>query len=260
MRKHIYETLFLVETMVSFKVVLVEPQNDGNVGAVARSMANFGFKELTMVSPCPLTEEAFKRAKHANYILRDAVVIDDFEKAIEDCFLVVGTSGIITQGEGHYVRIPLTPRELAERTQEHEERIALVFGREDMGLTQEQLLRCDLLVNIPAHDEYPILNLSHAVTVLLYELFAVQGAPSKPNPATEQEKELLFQYFSDLLEAVRYPSFRREKTNVMFRRMMGRAVPTKYEFYTIMGVLGDAVKLIERLDSMQTSGKDGDDL
>jgi tRNA/rRNA methyltransferase len=245
--------------MVSFKVVLVEPQNDGNVGAVARSMANFGFKELTMVSPCPITEEAFKRAKHANYILSDALVVDDFEKAIDDCFLVVGTSGIITLGEGHYARIPLTPRELAERTKDHEERVALVFGREDMGLTQEQLLRCDLLVNIPAHDEYPILNLSHAVTVVLYDLFALQGAPSKPNPATEREKELMFRYFSDLLEAIRYPSFRREKTNVMFRRMMGRSVPTKYEFYTIMGVLGDAVKRIKRLELGQPDDKREED-
>jgi tRNA C32,U32 (ribose-2'-O)-methylase TrmJ len=121
------------------------------------------------------------------------------------------------------------------------------------------LLRCDLLVNIQAHDEYPILNLSHAVTVVLYELFALQGAPSKPNPANEREKEQMFQYFSDLLEAVRYPSFRREKTNVMFRRMMGRAVPTKYEFYTIMGVLGDAVKRIKRMELGQPDDKREED-
>jgi len=234
--------------MVSYKVVLVRPQHDGNVGAVARAMGNFGFKELVMVDPCPLTDEAFKRAKHANYILNDATITSDFESAVSDCFLVVGTSGIVTQGEGHYIRIPLTPRELAERTVEHEGKIALVFGREDLGLTQEQLMRCDLLVHIPAHDGYPVLNLSHAVTVLLYEIFAAQGAPSKPNPATDNEKELLFRNFSALLEAIEYPSFRREKTNVMFRRMMGRAIPTKYEFYTIMGVLGGAAERIRRLE------------
>jgi tRNA C32,U32 (ribose-2'-O)-methylase TrmJ len=86
------------------------------------------------------------------------------------------------------------------------------------------------------------------VTVLLYEIFAAQGTPSKPNPATEHEKELLFRNFSALLEAIEYPSFRREKTNVMFRRMMGRAIPTKYEFYTIMGVLGGAAERIRRLE------------
>jgi tRNA/rRNA methyltransferase len=238
--------------MVSFKIVLVEPQNDGNIGAVARSMGNFGFKELTMVNPCPITDEAFKRAKHANYILEAATVVDEFEEALNDCFLVVGTSGIITQGEGNYARIPLSPREFAERVVDHEERIALVFGREDMGLTQEQLLRCDLLVHIPAHEGYPILNLSHAVSILLYELFALQNGPSKPNPATEHEKDLLFQNFADLLEAVHYPPFRREKTNVMFRRMLGRSVPTKYEFHTIMGVLGGAVKRIKRLEKGRT--------
>lgn len=235
--------------MVSFRVVLVEPQVDGNVGAVARSMGNFGFKELCMVSPCPLTEEAYKRAKHAGDILRNAQIVSSFEEAIKDCFMVVGTSGIITYGDGHFARIPVTPREFAEKSQDLEEKVALVFGREDIGLTQEQLLRCDLLVNIPSHEEYPILNLSHAVTIVLYELFTLQGKPSNTQPASDEERELMFQYFSDLLEAVRYPEFRREKTNVMFRRMMGRAVPTRWEFYTIMGVFGDATKLIKRFDS-----------
>jgi TrmH family RNA methyltransferase len=162
--------------------------------------------------------------------------------------MVVGTSGIITYGDGHFARIPITPREFAEKSRDLDEKVALVFGREDIGLTQEQLLRCDLLVNIPSHDDYPILNLSHAVTIVLYELFSLKGKPSNTQPASEEERELMFQYFSDLLEAVRYPEHRREKTNVMFRRMMGRAVPTRWEFYTIMGVFGDATKRMKRLE------------
>jgi tRNA/rRNA methyltransferase len=234
--------------MVSYRVVLVEPQNDGNVGAVARSMGNFGFKELCMVSPCPLTEEAFKRAKHAGDILREATIVDTFEKAIEGCYLIVGTSGIITKGDGHFVRIPITPGEFAEKSVEIDEKVALVFGREDLGLNQEQLHRCDLLINIPAHDEYPILNLSHALTVVLYEIYKLQGKPSNPRPSSDEEKELMYRFFSDLLDEIDYPEFRREKTDVMFRRMMGRAVPTRWEYYTIMGVLGDAAKKIRRLE------------
>ncbi|HSV42036.1 MAG TPA: RNA methyltransferase [Methanomassiliicoccales archaeon] len=231
-----------------FRVVLVEPQTDGNVGAVARSMANFGFKELCMVSPCELTDEAYKRAKHAGYILENALVVDSFEKAIDGCFLVVGTTGIITYGEGHFARIPMTAREFAEKSVELEESVALVFGREDSGLSQEQILRCDVLVNIPAHDDYPIMNLSHAVTVLLYELFCLQGKPSNPRPTSEHEKELLFGHFLKLLDAIDYPDHRKEKTNVMFRRMMGRSVPTKWEYHTIMGVLGRAAGKIRRLE------------
>ncbi|QLH74820.1 MAG: RNA methyltransferase [Methanomassiliicoccales archaeon] len=246
--------------MVSFRVVLVEPQNDGNVGAVARSMGNFGFKELCMVSPCEITDEAFKRAKHAGDILRSAKVVSSFEEAVRDCYLVVGTSGIITYGDAHFVRIPITPKEFAQKTVGLEENIALVFGREDIGLTQEQLHRCDLLVNIPAHEEYPVLNLSHAVTIILYEIFALQGKPSNTRPSTDEQKELMFKFFAEVLEAINYPKFRREKTDVMFRRMMGRAVPSRWEFYTIMGVLGGAAKKIRRLEAenerlRQTTGK-----
>jgi TrmH family RNA methyltransferase len=233
--------------MPSFKVVLVEPQVDGNVGAVARSMANFGFSELCMVNPCTLTEEAFKRAKHAGYILEGAATASSLEDAVSDCFLVVGTSGIVTHGDRHYTRIPITPRQFAERTLGSEERVALVFGREDLGLTQEQLERCDLLVSIPSHEDYPVLNLSHAATILMYELFASGHQHEKPHAASETEKELLFGRFMELLEAIDYPEFRRERTNVMFRRMMGRAVPTRYEYHTIMGVIGGAAERIRRL-------------
>jgi len=229
----------------------VEPQNDGNVGAVARTMANFGFRDLVLVSPCTLTDEAYKRAKHAGDILEQAQVVDDLEAAVSDCFLVVGTSGIVSQGEGHYARIPLTARELAERLRDHEERIALVFGREDLGLSQEQLLRCDLLVHIPSHEDYPVLNLSHAVTVVLYEVYVCGRQEMAPRPASNDEKERMYRYFSELLAAIKYPGFRRKRTDVMFRRMMGRAVPTRYEYYTIMGIFGDAAKRIRELEARE---------
>ena len=228
--------------MPAYRVVLVSPMHEGNVGAVARSMANFGFHELYMVDPCDLGDEAYKRAKHAGHILDDSKVVDSCEDALEGCSLVVGTSGKVTEGEKHFIRIPETPRSFAEKVRDHEGRIALLFGPEDLGLTQEQLERCDLLVHIPSSDEYPVLNLSHALTVILYEIFMVGRPVALPRPASMEEKELLYDFFHQLLEAVDYPEFRREKTEIMFRRMMGRAVPTKWEFYTIMGVFSDAVK------------------
>jgi tRNA/rRNA methyltransferase len=234
--------------LTSIRIVLVEPQTDGNVGAVARSMGNFGFERLFLVNPCELTDEAFKRAKHGGYILRGAKTVTSFEEAIEGCFLVVGTSGIITYGDKNFIRIPITPRELVGKIKDQEDEVALVFGREDIGLTQEQLTRCDILVNIPANEEYPTMNLSHAATILMYEIFASHGKPSNPKKATEAEKERMFEFFDSLLDAVSYPEHRREKTSIMFRRMMGRAVPTSWEFHTIMGVIGDAAKKIRRLE------------
>jgi tRNA/rRNA methyltransferase len=236
--------------MPEFRIILVNPRNDGNVGAVVRSMGNFGLKELYLVSPCEITEEAYKRAKHAGNILRQAKVVESLDQALEGCDLVVGTSGIVTAGEKHYVRIPLSPREFAERVKGYDESVAILFGPEDTGLLQEDLMRCDILVNIPSSEGYPILNLSHAAIIIMYELFQVK--PKKaggPRPTNEQEREKLLLFFDDLLDAVDYPDFRRERTKVMFRRLMGRAIPTKWEFHTIMGVLGDAAKKIKRLES-----------
>jgi tRNA C32,U32 (ribose-2'-O)-methylase TrmJ len=83
----------------------------------------------------------------------------------------------------------------------------------------------------------------------MYEIYANGHGHDKPHAAAEHEKELLFGKFMELLEAIEYPEFRRERTNVMFRRMMGRAVPTKYEYHTIMGVIGGAAEKIRRLRS-----------
>lgn len=230
--------------MPSFRVVLVNPKVDGNVGAVARVMGNFGFRELYLVDPCELTEEAYKRAKHASGLLEEAKVVASLDEAIGDCSSVVGTSGIVTPGDKHFIRIAIPPRELASRIGEVNGRVALLFGREDMGLFQEELRRCDMLVHIPAAEDYPVLNLSHAVAIVLYEIHLLHAEVHTPSEATEVERERLNDFFADLLDAIDYPEFRREKTQIMFRRLMGRAVLTTWEFHTLMGILGEAVRRI----------------
>jgi tRNA C32,U32 (ribose-2'-O)-methylase TrmJ len=103
-----------------------------------------------------------------------------------------------------------------------------------------------VLITIPASDEYPILNLSHATHTVLYEFFmAMHSEPRRSEPADKREKEMMFSYFGDLLDAIDYPKERRANTTVMFRRMMGRAVPSKHEYNTIMGVFGDASKFLK---------------
>jgi len=102
------------------------------------------------------------------------------------------------------------------------------------------------LAHIPSSDEYPTLNLFHAVSIVLYEIFQTRGRRPSRNPvSSEEERELLYEYFARLLAAIDYPDFRRKNTEIMFRRMMGRSVPTKWEFHTLMGVIGDAARLIE---------------
>jgi len=230
--------------MPELRIVLVNPKFEGNVGAIARSMSNFDVDELYLVDPCDLGEDALRRSKHGSYILENAVVTETVEEALAGCFLVAGTSGIVTKGDRNYARVPVPLKEFAQQTFGYEEKIALVFGREDTGLLQEEVNKCDVLVNIPTSETNPILNLSHAATIAMYEMFHAGTCMRRSEPADRKEKEFMFDFFEDLMDAIDYPEQRREDTAVMFRRMMGRSIPTKYEYNTIMGIFGDASKII----------------
>ncbi|MCQ2056405.1 MAG: RNA methyltransferase [archaeon] len=230
--------------MSGVRVVLVEPKFEGNIGAVARIMANFDVHELYLVHPCEIGDVAYHRAKHGAFVLDNAKVVESLNGALDECFFVAGTSGIVTRGDKNYVRVPISVGSFAERLRNYTEKIAVVFGREDIGLLQDELARCDVLVHIPSSEKYPILNLSHAVGVVLYEMFKFEI--KSPTPADNEEKERMFKFFDDLLEAIAYPKVRKKCTSAMFRKMIGRSIPTKYEYNTIMGVIGDATKAINK--------------
>ena len=229
--------------MPHIRIVIVGPKFEGNVGAIARSMANFGLDDLVLVNPCPIGSDAYRRAKHGSDILDNATICDTIRKAVKDCTLIVGTSGVITYGDKNCARVPLPIKQFAEKVRDYEEPIAILCGREDVGLLQDELERCDLLVTIPASEQYPILNLSHAATIVMYELFG--GKISEPVKMSEHNKDLLFESFNKLMEEGDYPEHRRHDTEVLFRRIMGRAVVTRYEYNVIMGVFNDAVKKIQ---------------
>lgn len=234
--------------MPSIRVVLVEPKNEGNIGAVARAMRNFDVEDLVLVNPCPIGDEARKRAMHAVEVLERARTLKQLDAAVKDADLVVGTSGIDTKSEKRFARIAITPRDLAQRVAPMGGTVALLFGREDYGLYEKELSKCDLLVAIPASKEYPILNISHAATIVLYELFAAKATKKGPRPASGLEKEKLHEALSALLQATNYPAHKDARTKIMFRRLMGRAVPSKWEFHALMGVLQRATKRIKKLE------------
>lgn len=232
--------------MPQFRIVLVEPLNDGNVGAIARVMKNFGLEELTLVRPCAVGEEAIKRAMHAADVLERSTTVFTDEEALKGADFVAATSGVDTTNEKHFSRISLTPREFAEKVKDFDGKIAVLFGREDFGLDKELIKRCDFLITIPASPAYNILNISHAAAIVFYELFAIPHKKWQTRDASELETEKLHEYFSALLDAIEYPPHKKPKTKVMFRRMMARSVPSVWEFHTLMGVLDGAIKKADR--------------
>ena len=150
-------------------VVLVEPSGPINIGSVARLCANFNVKELRLVSPkCNhLNQEAKKMAVRGVKILEKAIIHKNLNSALSDCSRVIATCGRKEHGE-----IPLNSNKEAlcwALKSEKEETIALVFGREDRGLSNEELLKANKVISLNTNENYPSLNLSHAVAIVLHQ-------------------------------------------------------------------------------------------
>jgi tRNA/rRNA methyltransferase len=225
---------------MNLRIVLVEPMYDGNIGSVARSMKNFGFDRLVLVNPCRIDDFGNAMASHARDILEKATVVSTLEEAIRGASLVIGTTGK-RLGDEHkrlklHIRDPwLTPAQLAGKLNGKDCEVALLLGRENWGLTNQELQLCNLLVSIPTSDLYPVMNLAHAATVLLYELSQVK--PGSINLAGPETLERLQVSARSLLDEINYPNHKREFRMTMFKRIFGRAELTEREANTLLGML-----------------------
>lgn len=231
--------------MISLRVVLVEPLYEGNVGSVCRAMKNFGFGDLVLVKPCPLGDFSKAMAMHAQDLLAEARVVDTFDEAIAGADLLVATTGKPGARVDSHVRYPYyNPRELKAMLSERSGTIALIFGREDWGLVNEILERCDIVAYVPTSHRYPIMNLAQAVSVFLYELSGFEGG--NVALASREEMDLFYGHYRGLLEDIGYPEHKKAKTLMMLRRIYGRAMLNEREYFTMMGVLHEITLALER--------------
>lgn len=242
--------------MPAIDIVLIAPLYEGNVGFAARVMKNFGFTRLVLIDPCPLGDEANARASHAQDILTSAEVC-----TIEDVFarsnIVVATTGAVSKSVCTPMRMPFfTPKELREHIRTLDGRISILFGRENWGLSNEEVKRSDIICTIPTDEEYPILNLSHAVGVICYEL---SNLPRPEYPLASQfEMGHLYRHIDRFLDEVHHPKFKRENTMIMIRRILGRTNLTIREASTLHGLLRRTEWHIDPtlLDKKQDTGCD----
>ena len=234
----------------NFIVIIVAPKYEGNLGAIARAMKNFGLDSLRLIEACEIGDECYRRSKHAKDIIENAEKYSNFEDALRDIEFVVGTTGLVNTNIKRTIRNPLSVREFVPRVRDIPGNVGLVFGREDYGLYDDELKKCDIVITIPTDSEYRIMNLSHAAAVVFYELYEItkqkydkrrdiEGTLKKKlkaNMAREFENELLYEQFKLLLDDIDYPDYKKENTAILFRRLIGRAFPTKWDFHTLMGV------------------------
>ncbi|MDG6224307.1 MAG: TrmJ/YjtD family RNA methyltransferase [Candidatus Thermoplasmatota archaeon] len=224
--------------------ILVRFKYEGNVGSVARLARNYGLSGIILVDPPPLGDEAVAYSMHGSGLLKDAAVVPTLKEASESVDFLVGTSGISESGVKNHPRRPMTPEELSRWSRGVTGSIGIVLGREDTGLSIEELRECDMLVTIPASPEYPILNVSHAAAILLYELWKGRMPDYRVCARTmnETEKRVLMRKYEELLHLCGVQPHKVPISMINFRRMICRSSPNVREFYSLMGTLSRAAE------------------
>ena len=243
----------------NIRIVLVETSHNGNIGSAARAMKTMGLTRLYLVAPKqPIDAQAIALAAGADDVVENAVIIDSLEQAIADCSLVIGTSARLR----HLQSTLLEPRECAEKVIEQlvstkSGQISIIFGRERIGLTNEELLKCHYHLTIPANPDYSSLNLAMAVQLVCYELrtaylaqsaqpvsvienFDTNGQAKANQAATIQEMEYFFAHTERLYQQLGF--IQNQGVMQKLRRLYQRAGVEKNELNILRGMLSAVEK------------------
>lgn len=229
----------------NIRIVLVNPLYGGNVGSVCRAMSNMGFSDLAISNPRPVNmDEASMMACHAVEILQNRTEYSTLVEAVADCALVMGT----TAREGLYRQHAKTPRDWAPKALEiaaSGQKVAIVFGREDSGLTNEELLLCTQIIQIPTVPESNSLNVAQAVMICCYELFLASGIYEPPmeksGEAPSALRERMFDMWQETLLEIGF--MKNDKADHMMqgiRRILSRGKLTEDDVKIMMGVAKQA--------------------
>jgi len=233
-------------------VVLVEPQLGENIGAAARAMANFGLSRLRLVKPQQgwPNERARVMAAGADRILAAASVYETLNEAIGDCSFVLATTARNHDQAKLVVSAEAAAAEVAPRVSAGEN-VAIIFGRERIGLENHEVALADRIVTLPVNPAFASLNLAQAVVIVAYEWFKRAGGgtlpfsmPEKSPPAPKQQLDAFFADLERELERVEFfrPEEKRGTMSVNLRNIFQRMAPTQQDIRTLHGVINAIVQ------------------
>jgi tRNA/rRNA methyltransferase len=231
-------------SLANIRIILVGPLYGGNVGSTCRAMANMGFSDLALVAPAELDmNEAKMMACHAGHVLESMRRYPTVAEAVADCGAVMGT----TARRGLYRQHARTPREWAPTALEvaASGRVAILFGREDKGLSNEELALCTQIVQIPADPACSSLNIAQAVLVCCYEIFVALGSyipqEEKSEEAPSVLRERMFEIWrSTLLEIGFMKEDKADHMMMGLRRILSRGRLTIDDVNIAMGIARQA--------------------
>ncbi len=233
----------------NISIAMIGTTHPGNIGAAARAMNNMCINQLVMVSPkCPVAEVAYARASGAHSILDQRRTVGTLEEAIQDCQLVIGSTA-----RSRSLSWPeLSPSEMTKKiwSLDNESQVAIVFGREHSGLTNEELQLCNYMVSIPTNPDFSSLNVASAIQVMCYEIYktldegkVVESSGSSEPVATSFDLEGYFQHLEQVLLKTGY--LKADNPGQLLqrlRRLYQRADLSKNEINILRGILSSVEK------------------
>ncbi len=229
--------------------VLIEPKESGNIGSAARAIKNMGFTKLVLVNPPTLTDEAYWMAWRSKDIIENAQIYSDFYSAIKDKSLIVGTTRRRGSKRGAIVDVKEAVKRIYEVAQNN--KVAILFGREDKGLFNEEVEKCGFLITIPTSELQPSLNLSQAVLIVAYELMRCEEHEDyhmeRQFYVEQSELEALYQRLHHVLKKIGYipdnPDIEKRIINNL-RHFFGRTGITFWELKMLHGLCTHLEELI----------------
>jgi tRNA (cytidine32/uridine32-2'-O)-methyltransferase len=232
------------EILSKIRIVLVQTSHPGNIGATARAMKNMGLSDLALVNPKTFpSAEATSRASGADDVLANTNVYESLQDALAPCELVLGASARIR----HLGWSEVGPKKGSELliSAAKTAPVAIVFGRENSGLTNEELELCHHLLHIPTNPEFSSLNVASAVQVLCYEIYSavigeytIESPEAEDRPATSQEFEGFFGHLLSTLEKTEFLQlYKTKRLQQRIRRIFYRSELNRTEVNILRGIL-----------------------
>ena len=239
------------------RLVLVGTEGEINLGFIARLAANYEVDEVYLVTPQvePRSEEVRRFAAHGAYMVDRFKVVESLDEALEGVDLAACTSARVGQ-RGDVLRHPVTAREFAEEIAPRYSSVAVVFGRESVGLTRDEIARCHLLVHVPASPSYPVLNLSHAVAIVLYELWIASRGRRKPvEPARRESIERVYKLLAEAADRL-LSREHAERAKAALRHLLWRCPPTAGEASALYQLAKRLARMVQSHRSPEAGAAD----
>ncbi len=252
---------------ISFTIVLVRPEHTENIGSIARIMENFNFKKFVIFNPIESVENILSYhtqgfAMHGKKVLLNAEIIEihdqknhliEFNNFIKKFDYVIATTA---KGKrfSNIRRLAIFPEDLTIPISNNPLKIALLFGKESRGLTNEEISHADIILRIPTGTKYPTLNLSHACGIILYELFKkinILNIGRGKNPvllADKKDRLMVFELVKNIIEKLKIRSHKKESVFFAFRNIFGRSFMSKKELSQILGLFSKVNNILDGLN------------